>query len=302
MVKESNPKSNVADREITITRIVNAPRDLVWEVWTNPEHIKHWWGPNGFYSTISMMDIKPGGNWDLIMHGPDGRNYKNKSTYKEVIKPEKLVYDHVSAPKFRFTVTFGEQGNQTLITIQMLFDTAEQRDKTIKEFGAAEGLKQNLDKLETYLEKGYPADELFFTRLINAPIELVFKAWTDTTMLAKWWGPNGFTSPVCEMDPKPGGRIYIDMKSPDGTLYPMDGEVHEINAPWKFVFTSAALDENNKRIFEVRNTVTLAEEDEKTRLTLHVKVSNLKANAAQYVKGMNEGWSQSIDRLVNLIE
>ncbi|MCW3117062.1 MAG: polyketide cyclase [Chitinophagaceae bacterium] len=153
MSKQKEAVSSLADRELAISRLVNAPRDLVWEVWTKPEHIKLWWGPNGFTNTIFQMEVKPGGVWDLVMHGPDGTDYKNKSIYKEVIKPEKLVYDHVSGPKFQFTVTFTEQANKTLINIQMLFDTTEQRDKVIKEFGAAEGLKQNMDKLEVFLEK-----------------------------------------------------------------------------------------------------------------------------------------------------
>src|SRR5438552_14738110 len=130
-------------KELTITRLLNAPRDLVWKVWTDPEHIKHWWGPNGFTNTISRMDVKAGGTWDLIMHGPDGTDYKNKSVYKEVVKNEKLVYDHVSGPKFQFTVTFMEKGKKTLINIEMLFETAEERENVVKVFKADVGLKQN---------------------------------------------------------------------------------------------------------------------------------------------------------------
>ena len=66
------------DKELTITRVLNAPIDLVWKVWTDPDHIKNWWGPNGFTNTIFEMDVKPGGNWEFIMHGPDGKDYKNK--------------------------------------------------------------------------------------------------------------------------------------------------------------------------------------------------------------------------------
>lgn len=84
MTSKKESKDPVAGREICITRLVNAPRDLVWEVWTNPEHIRHWWGPNGFYSTIFEMDVRPGGNWEFILHGPDGRDYKNKSIYTTV--------------------------------------------------------------------------------------------------------------------------------------------------------------------------------------------------------------------------
>ena len=293
---------SAVSRELSISRLLNAPRELVWKVWTEPEHIKHWWGPDGFRSTIFKMDVRPGGEWDFIMHGPGGTDFKNTHIYKEVIKPSKLVLEHVTGPKFQMTVVFKEQGNKTLVTINSLFESSEQLQEVIKVFKADQGLKQNIDKLETYLEKGYPADELTLTRLINAPRELVFKAWTDPVMLAKWWGPDGFTNPICKIDAKPEGKIYIDMKAPDGTVYPMDGEVHEIIAPEKIVFTSAALDKNNKRLFEVMNTVNLSDENGKTRLTLHVKVSRMQPQTENYIKGMNEGWSQSIMRLISLTE
>ena len=90
--KESKP----ADRELMISRLLDAPRDLVWEVWTNPDHIKHWWGPAGFKNTIGQMNVENGGAWDFIMHGPDGQDYRNKHIYKEVKKPEKLVMEHVT--------------------------------------------------------------------------------------------------------------------------------------------------------------------------------------------------------------
>ena len=92
-------------KELTITRVLNAPIDLVWKVWTDPDHIKSWWGPNGFTNTIFEMDVKPGGNWEFIMHGPDGTDFKNKHIYKEIIKPRKLVLHHVTAPKFLITAT-----------------------------------------------------------------------------------------------------------------------------------------------------------------------------------------------------
>jgi uncharacterized protein YndB with AHSA1/START domain len=289
-------------RELAISRVVNAPRELVWEVWTNPEHIKHWWGPNGFTNTIFEMNVKAGGVWDFIMHGPDGTDYKNKSVYKEVVKPEKLVYDHVSGPKFQFSVTFTEQGKKTLISIQMLFETTEERDNVIKVFKADEGLRQNIYKLEGYLRKVSSEKEMSLTRVINASRQVVFKAWTDPEQLPKWWGPKGFTNPVCDVDVKPGGKILIHMQAPDGTMYPMDGEFHEIVEPEKLVFTSAALDKNGKRLFEVLNTVTFTEEAGKTKLNLHAAVSNITPESKPYLDGMNEGWNQSIDRLADLTE
>jgi PhnB protein len=101
------------------------------------------------------MEVRPGGVWDFIMHGPDGTDYKNKSVYKEVIKPEKLVYDHVSGPKFQTTVTFTEQGKKTLISIQMLFETPEERDNVVTVFKADEGLRQNVEKLNNYVQSQF---------------------------------------------------------------------------------------------------------------------------------------------------
>ena len=105
--------------------------------------------------------FKPGGVWRFVLHGPDGRDYQNKVVYVEIVEPERLVYDHVSGPQFRMTVTFADQGGKTIITAQMLFDSAALRDKTVKEFGALEGLKQTIGRLSEYLTqmKGAPSNE-----------------------------------------------------------------------------------------------------------------------------------------------
>jgi|SRR5437868_5175492 len=146
----TNNNSN-ANRELKISRLLNAPRELVWEVWTNPEHIAQWWGPNGFKNSISKMDVEPNGEWEFVMHGPDGTDYKNKHIYVEIIEEEKLVLDHVTAPKFRMTITFEARGTQTLLTINSVFESSEQLEQVIKVFKADEGLKQNVDRLEAYL-------------------------------------------------------------------------------------------------------------------------------------------------------
>jgi uncharacterized protein YndB with AHSA1/START domain len=147
----------VGDREIAATRIFDAPRDLVWKVWTDPEHVVRWWGPNGFTTTTHSMDVKPGGVWRFVMHGPDGRDYQNKITYLEVVKPERLVYKHggdkVEPVNFQVTVTFWEQGGKTRLDMRMVFPSAKARDHVIETYGAFEGLKQHLGRLEAYLAK-----------------------------------------------------------------------------------------------------------------------------------------------------
>jgi uncharacterized protein YndB with AHSA1/START domain len=146
-------KETTAGRELIITKLLNAPRTLVWEAFTNPEHIRHWWGPNGFTNTIFKMETVEGGTWEFIMHGPDGTDYKNKNIFKEVVKPERIVYDHVSAPKHITTITFAEDGKKTLLHWHMLFESSEQFQQVVKTFKADEGLKQNIIRLEEYLAK-----------------------------------------------------------------------------------------------------------------------------------------------------
>jgi uncharacterized protein YndB with AHSA1/START domain len=142
---------NTKDRELLLTKMLNALIDLVWEVWTKPEHVAKWWGPNGFTNTITTMDIKPGGEWKLIMHGPDGTDYKNESIFKEIIHHEKIAYEHVSSPKYKATIKFEAQGEQTCLKWHVLFESNEQFIQVVKTFKADEGLKQNIEKLNQYL-------------------------------------------------------------------------------------------------------------------------------------------------------
>ncbi len=139
---------------------------------------------------------------------------------------------------------------------------------------------------------------LVITRVFDAPRDLVFKAWTDPQYVAQWWGPKGFTNPVCELDVRPGGAIRIDMRAPDGVTYPMKGVFHEIVAPERLVFTSSALedDEGNPQL-EVLTTVTFAEHNGKTKLTLEAVVVKATPAAAAALDGMELGWRQSLDRL-----
>ncbi|MEQ8811472.1 MAG: SRPBCC family protein [Imperialibacter sp.] len=142
---------DTSDRELRISRLLNAPIELVWEVWTDPNHLKNWWGPNGFTTDISQMDVEVGGQWTLVMHGPDGTDYPNESIFKELVKHKKIVYQHVSSPSFLTTVEFESQGAKTLMNWHMLFESREQFIEVVKKYGADEGLKQNVEKLAQYL-------------------------------------------------------------------------------------------------------------------------------------------------------
>jgi uncharacterized protein YndB with AHSA1/START domain len=139
--------------------------------------------------------------------------------------------------------------------------------------------------------------ELVLTRVFNAPRELVFKVWTDPKHVAQWWGSWGFTNPVCELNLRPGGAILIHMRGPDGTVYPMTGVFQEVVPPERLVFTSGALDAAGNAMFEVLTTVTFAEEGGKTKQILRARVIKRTAQAAPYLAGMEQGWTQSLERL-----
>jgi uncharacterized protein YndB with AHSA1/START domain len=143
--------------------------------------------------------------------------------------------------------------------------------------------------------------ELVLTRVFDAPRALLFRAWTNPKHLAQWWGPRGFTNPVCELDVRPDGAIHIVMRGPDGTDHPMVGAFHEIAPPERLVFTSAVDDANGKRLLEARNTVTFTEQSGKTMLTLRALVVKATPEAAPMLAGMEAGWTQSLERLEALM-
>ena len=139
--------------------------------------------------------------------------------------------------------------------------------------------------------------EVTISRILDAPRALVFACWVDAEHLAQWWGPKGFTNPVCEIDARVGGAIRIHMRSPDGAVYPMKGEITELVAPERLVFTNIAVDGGGNHIIEGLTTVTFAEENGKTKLTLHTRGAAVVEYAVAYLKGMEPGWTQSIDKL-----
>lgn len=292
-------EADATDRELVITRLIHAPRTLVFEVWTDPEHIRHWWGPDGFSNTISKMEVRPEGVWEFVMHGPDGVDYKNKCIFTEVVKPERLAYSHVSGPTFNVVVTFEEQEGKTLLTMRMTFDTGEQRNKVVRQFKADEGLKQNINRLKEYLATRFKDREMNFTRFFNAPRTLVFELWTKAEHITKWWGPNGFTTTTHEMNVKPGGVWRFIMHGPDGVDYPNRIEYKEVIKPERLVFDHGSDDDPKQ--FEV--TVLFNERGNKTELNMRMVFrSRDERNMVIEKFGAIEGNKQTMNRLAVYLE
>jgi uncharacterized protein YndB with AHSA1/START domain len=152
---------------------------------------------------------------------------------------------------------------------------------------------KKIDKTET----DYTGREFVITREIDAPRRLVFKAWVDSKDVMEWWGPKGFTNPVCDWNAKPGNSIHVVMRGPNGVDYPMGGEFREIVAPERLVFTAGALDETGKLVFEFLHTIRFEEKSGKTILTVHSRVLKTKAEANKYIGGFEAGMTQSLVRL-----
>jgi uncharacterized protein YndB with AHSA1/START domain len=140
------------DCTLKISEIVDVTVEKMWIAWSEPEHIANWWGPEGFTSTIRKMEMKEGGEWLLTLHGPDGKNYPNRSIFKEVLPFHKIKFEHFN-PHFFTTVIFESKGKGTNLTWNMQFDSPEMYDTIVKAHKADEGLKQSMKRLTEYLSK-----------------------------------------------------------------------------------------------------------------------------------------------------
>jgi uncharacterized protein YndB with AHSA1/START domain len=304
-----------------ISRVLDAPRDKVWKAWTEAERLKKWWGPAGFTVHTCKVDLRPGGVFHYGMKAPDGSDMWGKFVYREIKAPQRLVFIvsfsdekggvtrhpwSANWPLETFsTVTFEEiPGGKTKVSVQWIpaESSTDIERKTFDE--GREGMKQGwggtMDQFAAYLAKGERmSDTLTLTRLYNAPRERVWKAWTDPEQVAQWWGPNGFTTPRCELDVRPAGMLRIDMRAPDGKVLPLTGVYREVVAPERLVFLCSALDENGALIFEVLNTITFAKQGGKTKLTVQTQVLRKTPGAAE---GQVEGWTQTLVRLEEFLE
>lgn len=136
-------------REIVTTRVVDAPRDRVFRAWTDPDQLARWWGPKSVTNAVDEFDLRPGGVWRFVTHAPDGIDYQTESVFVEIVEPERIVFTHVTGPRFSVTASFEDVGGKTRITFRQLFESATHRDK-VAAF-AVEANEQNLDRLEAQL-------------------------------------------------------------------------------------------------------------------------------------------------------
>ncbi len=161
-----------ANRTIISRRSFRVSSERMFAAWTDSDELKLWWGPKGFTNTFLKFDLRPGGTWKYIMHGPDGTDYPNESRFAEIVPNERIIFDHLSGHRFRTTVLFNEEGMVTTVVWSMEFESADECEKVNSFIAAAN--EQNLDRLEAHLN-GKP---FVIEQTLNAPASPVWKAIT----------------------------------------------------------------------------------------------------------------------------
>ena len=315
MMSTAESAARLEGREMIVSRLIQAPRDLVWKAFTDPAHLAHWWGPLGFTTTTHAFDLRVGGEWRNTMHGPEGTDYPNRLRFREVVEGERVVYDHddgndESPEAFRTTLSFTDLGGATHVVLRAAFLSAEACRLVAEKYGALEGGTQTLARLAD--EAAVLGTEGVFTvrRTLDAPRERVWRAWTEGAELAQWWGPKGMALEVLDLDLRPGGRFHYAMTAPDGHRMYGRFRFRDLAAPSRLVYLVAFADEAGELArhplapawpAEMLNVLTLDEEEGRTVLTLRVVAHEASEGERRAFEAgfasMTQGFSGTLDHL-----
>jgi uncharacterized protein YndB with AHSA1/START domain len=310
---------------VIVTRIINAPRDVVFKAVTDPTLIPQWWGPRRFTTTVARMAVMSGGTWRFLQRDQSGKEYGFHGVYHDVVIPERLVYtmEYEGVPGYVSLNTdkFTERDGITIMTSTTIFESVMERDQKLQ-WGLAEGTTEMTNRLNELLAQTQPEERkeitmdmemnkengecITITRTFNAPREDVWQKWTDAKEYMCWWGPKDFTSPYAKFDLRPGGKYLSCMRGPDGKEYWDTGIYEEISAPKRLIYT----DENGNVVpasyygmgsdepMEMSVQVTLEDIGGKTMLILeHCGMPEGDNNIEQ----TKEGWNQSLDKLAQCL-
>lgn len=295
-----------ADRSMIITRVLNAPRPLVWKVLTDPRHIPFFWGPNGFSTTVHEMDVRVGGVWRYTMH-LTGQDYVNWIRYRTVEVPALLEYEHGGDDPdhsvFDASIRLEEVGTaQTRVTLTMIFPSAQSMEENCK-FGAEAGGQQTLERLEKQV---LVSDrDLGITRILDVPRALVWKAWTQPEHLVHWWCPQPWRTTEIRMDVQAGGEFYTRMEGPDGGVSDNPGSYLLVEDGRRLIFTNmlaAGFRPTTPGFLPFVAEILFEDHGTGTRYTaraMHLDAAGASSHAEM---GFYDGWSTAIDQLEALVK
>lgn len=310
--------------KLTITRIFDAPREFVWKAWTMPEYLSQWWGPKNFTAPVVRTDFRVGGRYLWCMRSLEGKDFWGTGVFREIVRPEKIVYTdsfadaegNVVPPsaygmsedwpsEFLVTVTFEEHEGKTLMTLQGVGAPAgEMLDM------AKAGWNESFDKLARVLEKGEvdmtktnlvaePGKrEILITRVFDAPRDLVFSVYMDPDVISQWWGPKGLTTTVEKMDARPGGIWRFVQRDAEGNEYRFHGVYHDITPPERLIYTFEYEGIPGHVLLE---TVTLEDVNGRTKMTDRGVFQTVEDRDGMLQSGA-EGMTETVDRFAELVE
>ncbi|MGD0817510.1 MAG: SRPBCC domain-containing protein [Methanomassiliicoccales archaeon] len=318
--KEKSSKS----KDIVITRVFDAPRELVWKSWTVPERFMRWWGPKGYTCPSAKIDLRVGGTYLACMRSPEGKDFWSTGTYKEVVEPERLAMTDSFADEegkvvpasyyemageypmeLQVSVTFEEHGGMTVMTLKhsgMPQETAEDAEM---------GWNQSFDKLaedihyEIFVqmktlvlaEPGKHA--VIIIRVQNAPRELVFNTTTDPKLVPQFWGPERFSTTIDKMEVRKGGMWRFTQRDPEGNDFAFNGVYHEVKPPERIIDTWEWEGMIGHVLLE---TITYEEIEGKTKITNITVFQSVEDRDGMYKAGMVEGSEATMDRMAKLLE
>ena len=306
---------------IITTRILNAPRELVFKVLTDPNHIAEFWGPNGFTNIIQSIDVREGGEWLFTMVGPDGTAYPNRVIYRKIVPPSLLSFDHDggegSPPDhaFKNEIELFEEGKSTRIEMRLMVKTIAQRDGLLGY--APEGGRQNLDRLSAHLDvlQAAPQDCFIISRSFPVSRQRLYQACSNAEEMLAWFSPPGAKTIKAELDFKPGGTFFYGMQMPDGNMMYGKSLYVEIVPNEKIIYYTRFADKDGNIIShpmsptwpkELHTTFLFADEGENN---CHLSViwnydgtdPAQKSTFMGAKSGMRMGWTGTLDGLTNYL-
>lgn len=299
--------------EMHFSRFIAAPLTLVWRAHTEQGQLERWWGPDGFSITTHDMDVRPGGRWKFIMHGPGvstdpsapfggpRTDYPNLIQYEEVVPEAKLVWSHGNFDEvmFHVTTTFKAEGEGTRLETTMRLPSQAERDA--KATYAVPGHESTMGKLDAYLRQ--PLHELSFTRVLQAPVAKVWAAWTVREHLMPWFCPKPWQVTECEIDLRPGGAFRTLMQGPDGEAQDLMSCYLVVEPEHRLVWTNA-LQPGYAPAAKPWCTCAVelqAVSPTETRLTARVMHAD-SASCEEHAKmGFPQGWHVALDQMLALL-
>jgi uncharacterized protein YndB with AHSA1/START domain len=321
---------------LVITRMFDVPREQVWTAWTEPAQLKKWWGPRGFTSPVSRIDLRVGGMYLNCMRAPDGKDYWSTGVYREVVPPKRLVMTDSFADEEGNVVsgTYYGMGPEFPRELLVILTLEEQEGKTrltlqhgsvenLNETDAAnmeQGWNESFDKLAEYLRtpknKGEPSrtkknptritaepakQEIIITRDFDAPRALVFRAFTDPNLYVQWLGPRGLTTTLEMFEPRNGGSWRYIQTDQDGNEFAFHGVNHEVLPPERIIgtFEFDGLPETGHVILQTARFKELP--GNRTKLTSQSVFQSVEDRDGMLQSGMEAGVNDSYERLDELL-